>query len=115
MREKQVRLNIDGGGSVGAMGSRLGTKDIELSKLVQEQVEAQLMFGKAQGTFKATQDAVNQGQDPPGLDIMVQRNAPFLMNDQYQLRQLEIQRDLLADQYGPENAKFKAITKQAEL
>jgi hypothetical protein len=39
MREKQVRLNMDGG-AIGGVGSRLGTKDVELSKLVQEQVEA---------------------------------------------------------------------------
>jgi tyrosine-protein kinase Etk/Wzc len=115
MRERQVRLNLDGGGTASGVGSRLGTKDVELGKLVQEQVEAQLMFGKAQGTLKAVADAIQQGQDPPGLDVLIQRIAPFLMNDQYQLRQLEIQRDLMADQYGPENAKYKAISKQAEL
>ena len=114
MREKQVRLNMDGG-AIGGVGSRLGTKDVELSKLVQEQVEAQLMLGKAQGTLKAVMDAIQQGQDPPGMDIAIQHNAPFLANDEYQLRQIEIQRDLMADQYGPENSKFKQIARQAEL
>ncbi|MDB5319525.1 MAG: hypothetical protein JWN40_1156 [Phycisphaerales bacterium] len=114
MREKQVRLNVDGG-SIGGVGSRLGTKDLELSALVKEQIEAQLMLGRAQGTLKAVADAIQQGQDPPGLDVVVQRAAPFLAQDQYTLRQLEIQRDLMADQYGPENAKYKALTRQAEL
>jgi capsular exopolysaccharide synthesis family protein len=114
MREKQVRLNMDGG-AIGGVGSRLGTKDVELSKLVQEQVEAQLILGKAQGTLKAVTEAIQQGQDPPGLDVVIQHIAPFLTNDQYQLRQAEIQRDLMADQYGPENAKYKQVAKQCEL
>jgi succinoglycan biosynthesis transport protein ExoP len=114
MQEKAVRLNMDGG-AVGAIGSRLGTKDVELTKLVQEQVEAQLMSGKAQGTLKAVTEAIQQGQDPPGMDVLIQHIAPFLMNDQYNLRQMEIRRDLLADQYGPENAKYKAAVKECEL
>ena len=38
--------------------------------------------------------------------------APWLKNDQYQLRQGEIQRDLMIDQYGRENPRYKALARQ---
>jgi hypothetical protein len=46
MREKAVQLNLDGV-AVGGAHNGLGIKEIELSRLVQEQVEAQLALGKA--------------------------------------------------------------------
>jgi succinoglycan biosynthesis transport protein ExoP len=114
MREQQVQLNI-GGGAIGGAGARLGVKEMELSKMVGEQIEAQLDFGKADGTYKATQAAISQGQDPPGVDIMVQRSNPYLVNDKYQLRQAEIQLKLMGDQYGAENNKVKMMSKQVEM
>jgi capsular exopolysaccharide synthesis family protein len=113
MRTKQVQLNIDGG-AVGAAGAGLGVKDMELSKLVSERIEAQLDFNKAQGIYQATQQAIAQGQDPPGIDIMIQRTNPFLMNDKYQLQQYE---DELADmqgRLGENNAKVKAFEARVE-
>ena len=47
--------------------------------------------------YQATQQAISQGQDPAGVDVMVQRSNPFLMNDKYQLQQYE---DELADMQG---------------
>lgn len=114
MRTKQVQLNIDGG-AVGAAGAGLGVKDMELSKLVSERIEAQLDFNKAQGVYQATQQAIAQGQEPPGVDIMVQRSNPFLMNDKYQLRQAEIQLKMMGEQYGSENNKVKLMQKQVDL
>ena len=44
----------------------MGMKDMELSKLVQEYIEAQLMYEKATGFYTATSKAVQSGQDLPG-------------------------------------------------
>jgi capsular exopolysaccharide synthesis family protein len=113
MRQKQVALNIEGG-AVGAAGARVSVKDMELSKLVSEQIEAQLDFNKAQGIYQATQQAISQGQEPAGVDIMVQRSNPFLMNDKYQLQQYE---DELADmqgRLGENNSKVQAFEARVE-
>jgi capsular exopolysaccharide synthesis family protein len=109
MKEKQVKLNLDGGGI-----GRIGIKEMELSKLVGEQVEAQLMAGKAKASYDATDAAVRQGQDPPLTDVYVQKLAPFLANDEYQLQQAELERDLVAETRGTENPNYKALASRCE-
>jgi capsular exopolysaccharide synthesis family protein len=113
MREKAVKLNIDGG-TVGPVGGQLSVKDMELSKLVQEQIEAQLLLGKTQGTYQATKDAIAQGQEPAGVDIVVFQRNPYLMNDKQMLQSYE---DELADQQarlGEDNVKVTALAKRVE-
>jgi tyrosine-protein kinase Etk/Wzc len=110
MRAKQINLNLDGGG-VG----RMGMKDMELSKLVQEWIESQLMYEKALSFFKATSSAVQNGQDPPGLDRFIQMNYPFLTNDKYQLKSYQIERDVALDSGGAENSRYKALAKRCDM
>jgi len=106
MREKQVQLNLSGGG--GNPG-RAGVKEIELSKLVQEQVESQLAAAKARGALDALKAALDRGQDPPQLDALVAASNPFLADDAAQIRQLERDRDGVAVEVGENGAKLKAL------
>jgi hypothetical protein len=113
MREKTVRLNIDGG-AVGGIGNRLGVKEMELSRIVQEHVKAQLQLGKAQGAYKTLAESIQQGQFPPQVDELMTRIDPFLLQERSQIQQVEIERDLLAEQNGADSAKLKAVTQRAE-
>jgi uncharacterized coiled-coil DUF342 family protein len=60
MRERQIKVNTDGGGI-----GRIGAKELELSKLVAEQVDAQIAYGKAYAAFETLKAAVQAGQAPP--------------------------------------------------
>jgi capsular exopolysaccharide synthesis family protein len=109
MREKQIKVNTDGGGI-----GRIGAKEMELSKLVAEQVDAQLMYGKAYSAFESTKAAVQSGQDPPMMEQYVHELAPFLVNDEYQLRQIELERDIAAET-GTESTRYKQLAKRADI
>lgn len=109
MRDKQLKVSNDGGGI-----GRIGMKEMELSKLVGEQVEAQLLAGKAKSTYDAAVAAISQGQEPPGVDQMVQILCPMLMNDQNTLRQYEMELEAMAEQVGPDHSRFKQMEKRTE-
>jgi hypothetical protein len=109
LREKQVKLNLDGGGI-----GRVGIKEMELSKLVGELVDAQLKAGKAKATYDATQAAVQQGQDPALTEVYVEKIAPFLANDRRQLQQMEGERDALAEQKGAGDPAYKIIASRCD-
>ena len=110
MREKQIRLNTDGG-TVG-MG-KVGVKEMELSKLVGEQVEAQIMMGKAKSIFDSIYGAVSQGQDPPGIDRYMSEFFPSMQQEKYQLSQFEIELAIAGE--SPEGTRYKALKKRYDL
>lgn len=110
MRQKQINLNIDGGGI-----GRMGMKDMELSKLVQEYIEAQLMYEKAMGFYTATSKAAQSGQDPPGLERYIQQSYPYLMNDKYQLEMMGVEVAVARDSGGDENSRYKQYAKRYEM
>lgn len=70
MRAKQIQLNINGGGI-----GRMGVKEIELSKLVSEQIEAQIRAQKVKGSFETLTAAAQQGQSFPALDAVVRSDV----------------------------------------
>jgi hypothetical protein len=70
MRQKQINLNADGGGI-----GRMGVKDMELSKLVDQMINAQAQSDKATASYTALSRAVQSGQNPPGLDTILAGNA----------------------------------------
>lgn len=88
MRNKQIQLNTDGGGI-----GRIGMKEMELSKLVAEHVDAQLRAAKAKSAYQAIVTALQQGHNPPELDEAI-RSDPRIADYQHQLddaqRRLEI-------------------------
>ena len=110
MRNKQIQLNIDGGGI-----GRMGMKEMELSKLVQEHIEAGLMAEKTKGMFDTTLNAVKQGQEPPNIDFFIMRNYQYLPSDKYQLKQVEIERDIALESGGEGNTRYKMLAKRAEM
>ncbi|HEY7120061.1 MAG TPA: hypothetical protein VH475_25970 [Tepidisphaeraceae bacterium] len=110
MHERQVKMNVDGGG-VG----RMSVKELELSKLVSEQIEALLAAGKARALHEAAKAAVDHGQDPLGTQELMQRISPFLRNDQEQLQQVETELPLLAAKVGTEHAQYKEVAKRRDV
>jgi hypothetical protein len=67
MRQKQIQLNVDGGGI-----GRIGVKEMELSRLVGERVDAELRTARARATLEAVSAAAQQGETPPALEAAVE-------------------------------------------
>jgi capsular exopolysaccharide synthesis family protein len=110
MRAKQIQLNVDGGGI-----GRIGVKEMELSKLVGEQVEAQLLAGKAEAAYQATASAIQQGQDPPGIDKMMMMTNQMLMNDHAQIQAIQVELLVMADSSGVDNPRYKSLSKRLDI
>jgi hypothetical protein len=91
--------------SPAGLRERLAGRIEELSKRIEERLELQRQAERADAALARLERVATGG---PGVDAI----APGLVNDQYQLRQLEIQRDLLADQYGSQHPRYKAIVQR---
>ena len=63
LREKSLRLSIDGMGAPG----RLSAKEEELKELLATQFEMQRNATEAASTFKSVVDSLNEGQDPQAV------------------------------------------------
>lgn len=70
MRQKRINLNLDGGGI-----GHVSMKDVELSKLVNQAIDAQAQSDKAAATYSAMSRAAQSGQNPPGLDAILASNT----------------------------------------
>jgi len=108
MHNKQISLNQDGGGI-----GKMGTKELELQKLVQEQVEAQLLAEKTKGAFDSTLEALKNGQDPAGIDRFVQMNYPYLASLKYEIDRLGWDVTNLTEE-GELNQRTKMFVKKLE-
>jgi chromosome segregation ATPase len=108
LRQKQVQLSIEG-----VAGPRMNVKELQLSRLAQEQVEAQLDVGKCEEAYKALRDA-QKNPDTADVDLLVAQVAPFLNQDRHQLRALELDRDLVTEKLGADNEKSKELATRVE-
>jgi hypothetical protein len=63
MRAKQIQLNLDGGGI-----GRIGVKEMELSKLVGEHIDAQMRTSRARAAFEVLSAAAQQGNAFPAAE-----------------------------------------------
>jgi len=88
-----------------ALRQRMAERVAELSKRIEERLELQRLAGRANDELARQEEAAREGKS---LDVM----NPNFKNDQYQLGQMEIQRDLMLAQYGSENPRYKTVTKQ---
>jgi hypothetical protein len=117
MKQKLIELNSTGGAVGGGFG-RLGVKEIELSKVVQEQVDARLAYEKSQTAYQAAVEAVKSGRAVPGEDRMspwvIPGCNPYLTEDHKQLRQSEVERDALAEKMGAENEAYQRVLKRVQ-
>jgi hypothetical protein len=91
--------------SQAGLRERLAERIAELSKRIEERLELQRLAGRANDELARQEEAARGGKS---LDVI----NPSFRNDQYQLRQMEIQRDLMLDHYGSENPRYKAVTTQ---
>jgi hypothetical protein len=108
LRQKQVQLSVEG-----VAGPRMNVKELQLSRLAQEQVEAQLRAGKCEEAYKALLDA-QKNPDTADVDLLVAQVAPFLNQDRHQLRALELDRDLVTEKLGADNEKSKELATRVE-
>lgn len=98
MRQKQISLNLNGGGI-----GRVGVKDIELSKMVDQAINAQVQSDTATAAYHAMSTAIQSGQNPPGLDAILADN----------MRIQEFQRHLDDAELRLEIARSKSVDKPA--
>jgi capsular exopolysaccharide synthesis family protein len=105
MRQTQLDLNTDGG-SVG----KLGLKEMELSHLVGDKLEAELKAAKARSQYEAMFNNMQNGNDPAVVDIMAYKNSPYLMRDEEMIKMLEDRVEEEKARYGEENPQYKADT-----
>ena len=108
--KQQAQLRINDAGP-----NRIGTKEIELSKLVQEQIDAGIKAAKAQAEYGAMQETLQQGQPVPQVEEQVKRTAPYLQAEEQNVQQLEVELSVSRDQFGPNNPKVLSLTKRLEL
>jgi uncharacterized protein involved in exopolysaccharide biosynthesis len=107
LRTKKVQLSLEG-----VTGSRLNVKEMELSKIAQEQIEAQLDVSRDKA-YQASLDA-QKNPDPADIDLMVEKLAPYLNEDLHRLRALELDRDLVTAKLGADNEKSKELATRVE-
>jgi len=88
-----------------ALRQRLAERVAVLSKRIEERLESQRLAGRANDELARQEEAARGGESLTAM-------SPGLKNDQYQLRQGEIQRDLMIEQYGRENPRYKALARQ---
>jgi succinoglycan biosynthesis transport protein ExoP len=110
---KQVKFQSDAGSGVGI--SRMSIKDLELSKLVAEQIDAAVKANKALGEQESISTAIRNGEDPAGVEVLVQRLSPYLASDEAQLQQIDVEAKLVKTQFGEDNPKYKSIAQRLEL
>jgi hypothetical protein len=110
MQRVQLKLNGDGG-----VGGRIGAKEVELSKLVGEQIDAGIKAATAQAEYEGMQAALQQGQGVPRIEEQAKRNAPYLQADEQNLQQVEVELSLSREQFGPNNPKVLSLTKRLEV
>jgi uncharacterized protein involved in exopolysaccharide biosynthesis len=109
LRTKKVQLSYEG-----VTGSRLNVKEMELSKIVQEQIEAQLDVGRCQEAYQALLDAKKNPDTDADLDLIAEKFAPYLNEDRHRLRELELDRDLVTAKLGADNEKSKELATRVE-
>jgi hypothetical protein len=109
-QQKQVQLGAGPGGAGGPIAAR----EIELSKLVGEQIEAATKSRNATAAYEAANAAVRDGEDPTGLEEYIRRVAPNLDNADAQFQAMEVQAEVTRQQAGEENPGYKTLSKRLD-
>ncbi len=97
--ELASELNLSGSGTIAGGSS---PKEIELSKDVEAQMKASSDFNDADEMYNNLMGELQQGQDPPQIEQMVNRDA-LVMSYRDQLEDSENTLSLASDRYGPQN------------
>jgi capsular exopolysaccharide synthesis family protein len=109
LREKSIRLNIDGMGVPG----RLSAKEVELGELVRKQLELSADATMAKGMYESAAAQVQKGEVPAKVMDFVMRD-PAVMTAKQQLDQIEMTIQAYGTTIGPENQRFKQLESQKQ-
>lgn len=109
LREKSIRLNIDGMGVPG----RLSAKEVELGELVRKQLEVSSLASSAKSAYEAAAADAQKGEVPPKVQDFVEHD-PTVMNTKAQLDQIELNLQSLGGQLGNENQTMKRLQQQKD-
>ncbi|HEX8341483.1 MAG TPA: polysaccharide biosynthesis tyrosine autokinase [Tepidisphaeraceae bacterium] len=72
--------------------SRLNVQEMEISRLIDAQMKAKLESAEAEGQYGAMQSQINEGKDPPQVDMMV-RQDPTVNRLKDTVDQLDLARE----------------------
>lgn len=116
MNEKGAKLQIDG---MNPASNRLSGLEVELAKLIEQQLRLQELAGAAQSRFEQVEGQLSQGIDPPAIEEMVNRD-PQVQQMKMQFSQIEIQLRSQISSVGPQskvvqNLQFQRDETQREL
>jgi capsular exopolysaccharide synthesis family protein len=101
LREKAVRLSIDGMGVPG----RLSAKEVELQDLLSTQFDMTRNAGEAAAAYKAAVDQVNEGQDLPMVQQEISRD-PTVNSLKQQMMIYDLNMGQL-EQLGTNHSQYK--------
>ncbi|MEA2707718.1 MAG: polysaccharide biosynthesis transport protein [Phycisphaerales bacterium] len=108
LREKAVRLSIDGMGTPG----RLSAKEVELQDLLATQFDMNRNAAEAAAAYKAAAEQVNEGSDLPAVQQEVARDQTVLMLKN-QLLMMDMQVGQVR-QLGPNHSAYKSLMANRE-
>ncbi|HZZ43903.1 MAG TPA: polysaccharide biosynthesis tyrosine autokinase [Tepidisphaeraceae bacterium] len=109
LREKSIRLNIDGMGVPG----RLSAKEVELGELVRRQLEVASAASQAKSMYESAAAQVQKGDVPSKVEDYVQHD-PTVLNTKQQIDQVELTIQSFGTELGPENQRLKQLQSQKQ-
>ena len=86
---------------------RVQAKVDELTKAIDDQLEGRRQLDRAESALTIYEEAVAGGS---GVDSM----DPNLKNNRYQVKSVQIERDIMLDSGGVENPRYKSLAKRTE-
>lgn len=110
IRDKAIRLSIDGMGVPG----RLSSKEVELADLIKTRSDLQSQVATLKSSMDATQQSMAEGRDPADVEQAVSRD-PAIYQYQQQVDALDAQIQTAELKLGPDHSTVKALQRQRDL
>lgn len=110
LREKAVRLSIDGMGVPG----RLSSKEVELSGLIKEQMETESQAAMAKSALESTEKSLQEGRDPPFVEETVNKDL-LVLDYQRQLDQAQAALRAAENRVSPDHNAARMWESQIEV
>ncbi len=110
LREKVVRLNIDGMGTPG----RISTKEIELADMLRRQLDLQATLALAKTAYESTMAQINAGIDPSKVEELLGRDQSLMAYKQI-ADQADAQLLENSSRLGPDHPLVKQLQRRKEV
>jgi succinoglycan biosynthesis transport protein ExoP len=104
LRDKAVRLSIDGMGTPG----RLSAKEVELQDLLRTQFDMNRNAGEAAAAYKASIEQINDGADLPSVQQEIARDS-VVVNLRQLVNQYDLELSRNAQQLGPSHRSLQSL------